>query len=152
MTTPHDVRAWLDAFARCVRDRDLDGGRALFHEGARGFGTRTPVMDGLEDLVRLQWEPTWSRTRGFDVDPDSVRCYLSRDGSQAVATACWQSEGVDAPEDWGRETPYLRRGRLTIVLARDADGALRAVHSHYSLQPVAEGRSAPRRAASSDAP
>ncbi|MCG8589637.1 MAG: nuclear transport factor 2 family protein [Proteobacteria bacterium] len=130
-----EVHVWLETFARCVRERDVEAGRRLFDAAARGFGTRAPVVDSLEDLIRLQWSPTWPRTQGFAIEAGSVRQFAAGDGTQIAVTACWRSEGVDTPADWGRQTPYLRRGRCTLVLQRQADGQLRAVHSHYSMNP-----------------
>lgn len=125
-----EVLVWLDAFASRVRERDLDGGRALFDEACRSFGTRGEVLDGLDDLVERQWRPTWTSTQGFAFDPATVRVISAVDGSQAVVTGCWSSDGVR--EDG---STFPRRGRATIVVVPGAEGDLRAVHSHFSESP-----------------
>lgn len=135
MSAHASVSSWLDAFAECVRTRDFEAGRALFAEDARGFGTRTEVMESRAELERLQWRPTWLRTRGFEFESDSVRCFPADDDRQYVVTATWHSEGVDTPEDWDRQAPYARKGRCTLVLRADEEGRLRAYHSHFSMMP-----------------
>lgn len=125
-----DAIAWLEAFAARVRARDIDGGRALFSDACHSFGTRGEVLDGLDDLVERQWRPTWMTTQGFTFESSTIRVELAADGSLAVATACWASDGLH-PDG----TTFPRRGRATLVLARREDGAPIAVHSHFSESP-----------------
>jgi ketosteroid isomerase-like protein len=87
--------------------------------------------EGLDRLVEDQWRSTWRTTRGFDFAWDDVVVGV-RDGVAWVA-APWASTGFDA-----RGRPFPRRGRATIVLDRGPRG-WRAVHTHFSLDPVPAG-------------
>ena len=122
------VEAWLDDFAACVRDRDVERARLLFDPACFSYGTRAEVVDGLDALAAEQWEPTWSTTHGF-VFTDPTRTSASWDDTQVVVTSSWHSK---ADED-GRD----RYGRCTIVLAREdaARHGFVAVHTHFSLLP-----------------
>lgn len=131
MTTigDQDVSAWLDAFATCVRDRDLDRGRTLFSPDAVGFGTVARRYEGIDELVGEQWSEVWSRTEEFTFDAVDHRWL---DGSLCAVAATWHSVGTDGD---GRRR---RTGRATLVLHRTDDG-LRATHSHFSITPGTTG-------------
>lgn len=123
---PDAVDAWLDAFAASVRSEDYQAGRALFAPDCSGFGTVTSGYRGLDDLVASQWSRVWGRTRDFAFDPDSHRMYGAE---QCTVAVTWRSLGTDLPE------PRVRQGRATLVLRAGDDGALRCVHSHFSMLP-----------------
>ncbi len=122
-----DVTEWLEEFARAVRERDFEAGRRLCSDAVTGFGTVSSRYRGIDELHDGQWQPVWDRTEGFAFDADSVTVWA--DGSLTVVIGEWSSVGRDVD---GSGRP--RRGRATIVLA-DADGALRAVHTHFSMAP-----------------
>jgi ketosteroid isomerase-like protein len=117
------VGAWLDAFARCVRERDFIGGRVLFAPDVSGFGTVAGHYDGLDALVDHQWSVVWPRTTGFAFDQVTAHWWDAR--LCAVATT-WHSIAVDG----GR----TRSGRATLVLRRTEDGLV-CVHTHFSMAP-----------------
>lgn len=120
-----EVDLWLETFAACVRDRDLDAGRALFAADAAGFGTVAEAYRNRDELIADQWSDVWPRTEGFSFTSAEHR-WLGDDLCAVAAT--WASVGTDAGE---RRT---RSGRATLVLRRDGD-ALVAVHSHFSMTP-----------------
>jgi ketosteroid isomerase-like protein len=126
---PQGVRAWLEEFAAAVRAADTARGRVLFDPGVLGFGTVARRADGLDRLVEDQWRTTWAATTGFDFAWDDVR--VGGDDEETWVAAPWASTGFDA---MGRAFP--RRGRATLVLRRGADGAWRALHTHFSLDPA----------------
>jgi len=135
MTDPEHVHAWLEHFAACVRNRDIESGRSLFAQDASGFGTRIRQAHTLEELVEQQWHPTWFNTRDFRLVPESTSTLVSEDGSQVVLTALWDSLGVASNGD-----TFPRQGRCTLVLQRcdsNARGYI-ARHSHFSKDPVGD--------------
>lgn len=121
------VEVWLEEFARAVRERDFDTARGLCSDTVVGFGTVSARYDGIDELHADQWQAVWDRTEGFAFDADSVTVWA--DGSLAVVIGEWTSVGREGD---GSRRP--RRGRATIVLA-DADGTLRAIHTHFSMAP-----------------
>jgi hypothetical protein len=125
MNLDAEISTWLDEFADCVRQRDTERARPLFSSNCFSYGTRVAEADGLDALVEHQWAPIWDTTSGFTFEPDSIHVMPADDGSVRVVAARWSSVGTD-----------LRQGRCTLVLARDTtQGALMAVHSHFSLVP-----------------
>lgn len=126
------VEGWLDSFAACVRDRDLERGRTHFVTDVTSFGTRASHVSGLDHLVEQQWRPIWTTTSGFRFDLEYLRTFASGDAGLAVAAVTWSSRG-EAPDG----APIVRRGRATLVLEATVDGphGLRAVHSHFSEEP-----------------
>ena len=128
MSDTTSISNWLRDFARAVRERDIDSGRAMFAPEVVGFGTVASTASGLDDLVDRQWLQVWPFTEGFDFDYSRLSV-MSVDGL-AWAAVPWHSVGFD--ED-GK--PYDRHGRATIVLHRDQTH-WHAVHTHFSLVPV----------------
>ena len=125
------LRRWLADFEACVRRKDVEGARPLFHPEAYSFGSYAPVCRGLEELVERQWKMTWPYIENFRFDLEQLHAELSGDGLLAVAMLPWSSIGYH--ED---RTPFERRGRVTIVLTRAApDAPWLASHTHYSLDP-----------------
>lgn len=137
MTTPD---AWLDTFARLVREGDVDAARALFHPDVRSFGTRAEQAVGIDDLVARQWALIWSSTEGFEVAVDERWAWRAADSSLEVMAVRWTSTGFGTDG-----APYPRRGRATIVLAPDdrAPTGWVAVHTHFSEAPSAGAGPAP---------
>lgn len=129
------ARAWAEVFAQQVRNRDTKSALSLFSSDVRSYGTRAVEVHNLDELQRQQWTPTWSRTRGFDHLPDSMHIQVSQDGSMAIISARWTSEGVDTPESWEHQLPYIRSGRCTYVLTRVSDVNWNCTHTHFSLDP-----------------
>ena len=128
MSSVQDViRSWLEAFARAVRDRDFDAGRAMFASDVVSFGTVAQRAVGLDELVRRQWASVWPVTEGFDFDYEQIH----GGGTDTVAwvTAPWSSTGYESDL-----RPFARTGRATIVLEQ-RDGQWLAVHTHFSMVP-----------------
>lgn len=117
-------QAWLQDFAAAVATRDFDRGRKLFDSSVVAYGTRTVVMNGLEDLVEQQWTPIWMATTSFRFTSVDL---VSRAGDMVVVGARWSSRAGD-----GR----LRKGRCTLVLTGDP---LLCTHSHFSMEPDGAG-------------
>jgi hypothetical protein len=132
MKTVPSVSQWLDHFAACVRNRDLDGGRELFAPDVHAFGTRAEQANDLAELVERQWSRVWFNTRGFRFLEESVQELAAEDSSLVGILALWDSEGLDAG---GRS--FIRRGRCTILLRREESSPLGyvAVHTHFSKTP-----------------
>jgi ketosteroid isomerase-like protein len=128
-------RRWLEEFATCVRNRDIAAGRELFATEVRSFGSRVEQVENVEELVKRQWSRVWFDTRGFRFHEETVREVRSRDGDLVCVFAVWSSEGVG---EGGRS--FLRRGRCTIVLRREAAHPVGyvAVHTHFSKTPPDE--------------
>lgn len=129
---------WATKFARCVRDRDFEGGQALFSAHVHSFGTRTSEAQNLQDLLKDQWSPTWNRTQGFDYVPGSMHVRMSEDACMAVVMARWSSMAIAiASEDtWNQQVPHRRIGRCSFVLTRIACEQWHCIHSHFSLDPA----------------
>lgn len=135
MNAAPPVTDWLEEFAACVRNRDLQRGRKLFDLRVRSFGTRAEDVQDLGDLVQRQWSRVWFNTRGFRFLEETVEEIPSDSGSQVCVLALWESEGLGAD---GKT--FVRRGRSTVVLRRaDCDGmGYLAVHTHFSKTPSDE--------------
>jgi hypothetical protein len=128
------VWPWLDGFARCVRERDFDGGRALFAPDAHGFGTVVRVAGARAKLEKEQWGWVWPRTSGFRFERRGARVEIADDGLWAVAMVTWKACNKEAP----RRMVFDRRGRATIVLRRTGpDAPWIARHTHFSFDPPA---------------
>jgi ketosteroid isomerase-like protein len=122
------VRAWLETFAKAVRDRDLTAGRAMFSTDVIGFGSVAGRTSGIDDLVNRQWQQVWPVTRDFAFDMRTVA--IHGDGCVSWVASEWSSIG-QRPDG----TTFKRRGRVTIILQRCCDERLLAIHTHYSLIP-----------------
>lgn len=126
------AQAWLGAWQDCIRERNYTQARALFDDGITAFGTVKARMSGLDELVREQWRPVWEHTRAFEFD--LARCAVVLAGADhcviALPWSCIALPRGDRPE-------YQRSGRASIVLRDDA-GALRCVHTHFSIDPAPE--------------
>lgn len=118
---------WLESFAKCVRDRDYDGGRLLMDESCVGFGTVAERVITLDELVNGQWRKVWGRTTGFRFDLANAVITISDE--VIVCCATWRSEGIDKARG-----NYQRRGRSTIVLRVDGTDLL-GIHTHFSILP-----------------
>jgi ketosteroid isomerase-like protein len=132
LKTSPSITHWLDAFAACVRNRDLRHGRELFDPRVRAFGTRAEQVCGLADLMEQQWTRVWFHTRGFRFLESTVDELAADDSSLICVLALWESEGLDA----GGQA-FARRGRCTILLRHAPSSALGyvAVHTHFSKTP-----------------
>ena len=132
MTSQTTISAWLDEFARCVRERDVTGARALFAPGVRAFGTFVEYAEGREELVTRQWNDVWPRTQGFRFLDAPMVIEASEDGSLVCVLSLWESEGLDASGG-----SFVRRGRSTTILRRLASAPAHyvAVHTHFSKTP-----------------
>lgn len=126
------LRNWLDTFARCVREQDFDGGRAMFSEDVIGYGTWTDRMVGMDSLLNNQWSNVWPRTEGFTFDREHTDFWLdnAEEPTQCTIAALWSSTGI--AEDGER---FNRKGRSTIVLQRAPNGEWCATHTHFSFFP-----------------
>jgi ketosteroid isomerase-like protein len=122
-----EIRQWLESFSKAVREKAYARGKALFAPEVFAFGTRTAVLDGLDQLAAEQWNPIWNGTRGFTLRMDELHCGI--DGDTAWAAVPWHSQGCSASNIW-----FDREGRATYILSRRA-GRWLAVHSHHSLNP-----------------
>jgi ketosteroid isomerase-like protein len=126
------VEDWLEAFSRFVRERAYEPATLLFDDDVLGFGSVTPLCEGIRSLRREQWELIWPVTSGFELDPSATRVEVS--GNFAWVGAVWSSLGHRV----GQPT-FRRVGRATFVLRRHHTGGWRAVHSHFSLAPSPAG-------------
>lgn len=124
------ARRWLAAWGACVASADTDAARPLFDPDVVGFGTRASTALGLERLVADQWSHVWPSISDFAFDVEGALVLVSDDGGQAVVAATWTSTGRRTDGTVGP-----RPGRATIVVRRDAAGAWRGVHTHFSLTP-----------------
>lgn len=114
---------WLDLFALCVRNHDLNAARLIVARTVYSFGSVANVCTGRGELEVKQWEPLWTTTRDFEWT-DRKLLDVGRD----VLCAClWRS--------WRGDTE--RRGRATIMLRRvgAGEGPLEAIHTHFSEEP-----------------
>ncbi len=125
---------WLERFAALVRARDVSGALLLFSPDVAAFGTRVNVAFGLDELLSQQWEPIWTSTRDFDFDTGGRWEQRAGDGDLLVVACTWMSQGFDDDA-----TPFPRRGRATVALARSSqnDTGWVAVHTHFSESPTA---------------
>ena len=128
---PH-IRAWLDDFSACVRNRDLETGRTLFARDVRSFGTVAEGVHGLDRLMDRQWRHVWFNTRDFRFLMETMEAHCSDDGTQVCVSGLWDSQGV-TPEGGS----FPRRGRCTILLRREptAPHGYHATHTHFSKTP-----------------
>jgi ketosteroid isomerase-like protein len=124
------VADWLEAFARCVRVRDVEAARALVAPEVRGFGTRVEYADGRDDLESRQWAVLWPRIRDFRFLAAPRIVEQSDDGSLLGVAVLWESGPLDG------DGP-TRRGRCTVLLRRTDDGRYVALHTHFSESPRA---------------
>lgn len=131
-TLAERVHAWLAEWQQCIRDRDYARARRLFDPGVVAFGTVAARMDGIDQLVREQWQPVWEHTRDFEFDMS--RCALVLAGEDHCVVAIpWASVATGSTE----RREHRRSGRASIVL-RLSEGALRCVHTHFSIDPLPE--------------
>jgi ketosteroid isomerase-like protein len=136
------VWVWLEAFARCVRERDFATAEPLFDAHCQGFGTVVARVSTRSALRRGQWAWVWPRTAGFVFRRAGARIEVAEGGDLAVAGLRW--EAWNRAEPGPRPGPRDRRGRATLVLRREPGTATgwRAVHSHFSFEPGARGGAA----------
>lgn len=129
----HSLTCWLNAFSENVRNRNFDGGRALFSDQAIGYGTWTSHMVGLDNLVQKQWCNVWPQTEDFTFDLEHAHFWVDHPDKPSLATiaALWSSRGVNENQE-----KFIRRGRSTTVLQRGPQGQWQAVHTHYSFAPL----------------
>lgn len=126
-----EIRQWISAWERAIRDKDFAAGELLFSDTASGFGTVTDRTRSRDELVQQQWRRVWPRTRNFAFDGEDLEIRLSADETMALAHARWTSEGDD-----DGAAPRARAGRCTLVLARDRRGEpWRCIHTHFSMWP-----------------
>lgn len=127
-TDLNEIRAWLEEFSAAVRAADYNRGREMFAADVVGFGTYAGMREGLDALEGGQWRHIWGVTRGFQFRIEDLRAGIS--GDLAWVAVPWDSEGQREGE-W-----FARPGRATLILER-RDGKWLAIHSHFSLYPVA---------------
>lgn len=126
------ARHWLAEWQRCIRQRDYEQARRLFHPRVRAFGTVAASVTGLDQLVARQWIAVWEHTRDFEFDPAGREVIIAT-SAHCVLALTWRCTALPRA---GRPA-FLRSGRASIVL-EDVAGALRCIHSHFSLDPMAE--------------
>lgn len=122
---------WLNQWAELVRLQRFDEAQRLFALDVHGFGTVMTAVTGREQLVQGQWQAVWPRTQSFRFRPETVHMWA--EGSVCAVAVQWCSEGLEPTT----KEPYPRSGRATVVLCRQPDG-YQAVHTHFSIDPVAE--------------
>jgi len=130
-TVPADVLSWLSSWEQQVQAQHFDDATELFSPHVHSFGTVMPVVSGRDALVLRQWRAVWPRTRGFRFIPESIRGW--GDDDHYCVAAQWLSEGLDAQH----QIYFERQGRATLVLQK-TDVGRQAVHSHLSINPLAE--------------
>jgi ketosteroid isomerase-like protein len=122
---------WLGEMQDCVRERDFARAHSIFAHDVVGFGSRAPLLTGLDALERDQWRHVWPVIEDFTFKIAELACGSSGD---LIWIACpWTSCGKGVDGTW-----QPRPGRMTAVLERIDDRWL-AIHSHHSLAP--DGRS-----------
>ncbi|MBM4416977.1 MAG: nuclear transport factor 2 family protein [Chloroflexi bacterium] len=122
------IRAWFGQMETCVQTRDFTAARALFAADVIGFGTRASLVRGLGRLTEEQWHGIWPNIEGFHFDMTALA--TGGTGSMRWAVCPWSSTGFDEIH-----APFDRPGRATVIFRVDDDGALRAIHTHFSLAP-----------------
>ncbi len=122
------IRAWFGQMETCVRARDFTTARALFAADVIGFGTRATLVRGLDRLIEEQWRGIWPNIEEFRFDLAALA--FGGGGSLRWAVCPWSSTGFDEAH-----APFDRPGRATVIFRVDDDGALRAIHTHFSLAP-----------------
>lgn len=129
MTSPPDssIVAMMDAYAKAVHAKDVDGFAALFDPGVRVFDMWAEwSYDGLDGWRRMAAD--WFASLGderVEVEFDEVRTHVS--GDLAVAHAFVTYRGLSAA---GEELRSMQN-RITWALRRTG-GGWRVVHEHTS--------------------
>jgi ketosteroid isomerase-like protein len=137
LSIPRDeIFHWLDSWQQLINSGEYETARPLFADDVVAFGTVTSVMQGLADLESRQWRQVWYRIKDFTFDKDTATILSDPGANTAIVCCLWHSLGK-TQSSW-----YERRGRVTLVLKRQAAG-LACVHSHFSMEPgippVADG-------------
>lgn len=132
-TTPEEdvqaIRHWFATWGGHVEAVNFAAARALFDEGAVGFGTWMTMVEGLEALERDQWRAIWPTIEDFRFLLDSLIVSVSGDRCMAVAMLHFESAGIGE----GGER-FARPGRVTVVFGRkDSAQPWLGVHTHLSL-------------------
>ncbi len=122
------LREWLRQLQACVRAQDYTAGRALCASEMLAFGTKAEMVEGIDEVMKQQWQQVWPRIREFTIDAAQARGAIH--ANQGWVAARWDSLGV-RPDG----TTFPRPGRLTILFARRA-GRWLATHTHFSLSPT----------------
>lgn len=125
--TETELRAWLEAFAACVRARDFDAARPMIASEVVSFGTKAAMVAGRDNLIAEQWRRIWPTIEGFAFDLDTLQWHRADDTAWAALT--WTSRGF-RPDG----TPFPRPGRATFTFTH-RDGHWLATHTHFSLFP-----------------
>lgn len=123
---------WLATWQQCIRDCNYTLARTLFDDEVTAFGTVAARMTGIEALVHEQWMKVWEHTREFTFDLQGWTVVLAGENHCVVAIG-WTCVAVNR----ATQREYVRAGRASIVLKEEA-GALRCVHTHFSLDPAPE--------------
>ena len=124
------ARTWLSALERCVRAVDYGAARPLFAPDVLAFGTYAGLVAGRDALEREQWRIIWPTIRGFAFRLQEACCI--GDETMLGVIVPWDSLGVKSDG-----TTFSRPGRATLLLVM-RDGRWVAIHSHFSLAPVAK--------------
>ncbi len=123
------VVAWFRDLSAHVRAVDFVAARPLFAEDFLAFGTFSDFVYGREHTEQNQWRRVWGTIDGFIFRLEEVKALVSPDRLFAVGLGIWDSTGY-APDG----SPFDRRGRTTVSLARKAVGdPWVATHTHMSL-------------------
>lgn len=126
-----DVRKWLIQWQSLIAEGNFEAARNLFEEDVIGYGTVAIRAEGLDALVSLQWKSVWTRTSNFVFVLNSISTW--QEGDMVAAAVGWVSTGEDSVTG----ESFEREGRATIIWRRRGR-ELRAVHTHFSLNPAAE--------------
>lgn len=124
------VGEWLTTWQTFVRRRDFDQARTLFSPAVLGFGSVATVAGSLDELEASQWRRVWPRLGDFTFEDDHLAVVVSTDRLLATVAVTWASTWVDNGN--GRD----RGGRRSCSSATTIDDPWRAVHTHFSLNPV----------------
>ena len=118
-----DIQRWLLAFQKCVRKRDYEKSRELFHSNVIGFGTESKRDNNIVDLDANDWKKAWGNMLAFE--------FVIKDAGVIPAPGMFV-----IAIDWLSRSPIYggsnTNGRATIVLV-NFDGKLLCVHSHFSI-------------------
>jgi catechol 2,3-dioxygenase-like lactoylglutathione lyase family enzyme/ketosteroid isomerase-like protein len=122
------LRDWLRQLQACVRAQDFTAGRALCAPDMLAFGTKAEMVEGIDEVMKQQWQQVWPRIREFTIDAARARGAIH--ANRGWVAARWDSLGV-RPDG----STFPRPGRLTILFARRG-GRWLATHTHFSLSPT----------------
>lgn len=126
--TARDIaHAWLSLYEHCVRGRNYDQAKHLFHERLVWFGLESTVTATIEQTIEREFKQLWPNQLAFTMDMGRAAIIPC---TEAILVALpWTCRGIIAGSP-------PKQGRLTVLIGVFEDRKTLALHGHMSINPI----------------